>query len=82
MSKPIILLRQRLVDAVVEVLIVGEDNVAANIVKLCVCALVLAEQCYCQSGSCNQGHIAYKAFRRYVGRGEATSLLIRIENQP
>jgi hypothetical protein len=31
---PVVLLRKGLVDAVIEVLVVGEDNVAADIVEL------------------------------------------------
>ena len=34
MSVPIILAREGLIDAVVEVFVVGEDNVAADVVKL------------------------------------------------
>ena len=34
MVEPIILLRERLVEAVVEVLVVGEDDMAADIVQL------------------------------------------------
>lgn len=34
MCEPVVLLGQRLVDAVVEVLVVGEDDVAADIVEL------------------------------------------------
>lgn len=37
-SIPVILLGQRLVDAVVEVLVVGEDDVAADVVELRKCA--------------------------------------------
>lgn len=34
MSIPVVLLRQCLVDAVIEVFVVGKDNMSANVIKL------------------------------------------------
>lgn len=73
MGVPIIFVGKGLVDTVVEVFVVGEDNVAADVVEL--------------TGVNNNvgavgGWATYETFRRHVGGGQSTRRLIGIHNQP
>ena len=75
---PVLLLGQGLVNAVVEVLVVGEDNVATNIVQLQnrpSLDLVLSS-CW------GKGQSTYETFGSDICGGETTSLLAGVNDQP
>jgi hypothetical protein len=73
---PIGLVGESLVDAVVEVLVVGEDNVAADIVELSMA--VSAAQLGMRLVCCG----THEALRSNIGRGKTTGNLVGIDNQP
>lgn len=73
---PVIILRKSFVDAVVEVLVVGEDNVSANIVQLGRVRL---------AGSLPRQRVVdetYKALGSNISTGKTTSLIRRVDNEP
>ena len=75
---PILLLRQRLVDAVVKVLVVREDDVAADIVKLSFAVLSAP-------GGGMYGlrqRWTYEALGSDIGRGETTRSFVAVNDQP
>lgn len=75
MSVPVIVLGESLVDAVVEVLVMGEDNVATDIVQL--------EE---SSGQLlfyrSLAATTYETLGGGVSAGKTTSLVRRVDNQP
>jgi hypothetical protein len=73
---PVIILRESLVDAVVEVLVVGEDNVATDIVELE--ELQVSNRVFGQDSAA----ATYETLGSGVSTGETTSLVRRVDNQP
>jgi hypothetical protein len=73
---PIGLVGESLVDAVIEVLVMGEDNVAANIVELSMA--VSAAQLDMRVVCCG----THEALRSNIGRGKSTGNLVGVDNQP
>lgn len=75
--EPVVLLGKSLVKAVIEVLVVGENNVAADIIQL-----------FCHestSATCNGSFLVgwtYEAFRSHICGRETTRLLARVDDQP
>ena len=77
MGEPVVILGESLVEAVVEVLVVGEDDVTANVVQL-------------ERGNVSGGQFApeesqratYEALGSDVGAGKTASLVGRVDNQP
>lgn len=75
MRVPVILFGESFVDAVVEVLVVREDNMAADVVELLVQLDLVRLVAIRTEG-------AYKAFWGDVGRGQTTGRLVRVHDQP
>jgi hypothetical protein len=74
MAVPVVVLGESLVDAVVEVLVVGEDDVATDIVEL-------------RSVSSESRHsiavdYTYEAFRGDIGGSKTTGGLVAVDNHP
>jgi hypothetical protein len=72
-GEPVVVVGQSLVDAVVEVLVVGEDDVAADVVELV--ASVRGER------QLDFG-CTHEALRGGVGRGQTTGGLVGVDDQP
>lgn len=79
MGVPVLILGERLVNAVIEVLVVGEDNVATDVVQLprrSIHVLVLA-------GSPTEPlGITHEALRGHVGGSKTTGSLVGVDDQP
>jgi hypothetical protein len=69
---PVLVFGESLVDAVVEVLVVGEDDVPPNIVELSmsVCGGPMA------------GVSTHKALWGHISRGQTTRCLVRVYDEP
>jgi hypothetical protein len=73
---PVILVREGLVDTVIEVLVVREDNVAADVVELEVPLASVGGGQTIEAGTTD------KSLWSDVGRGQTTRRLIRVHDQP
>lgn len=83
MDEPVVVLGESLVQAVVEVLVVGENDVTANIVQL------EKKSSNCQHNDSNarfygdgERERTYESFRSDISSGKTTSLVGRVDNQP
>ena len=74
MRVPVLLSRQSLVDAVVKVLVVREDDVAADIVQL--------EIVRDHGRSRHSGRTTYKSFGRDVRRRQTARYLVGVDDEP
>jgi len=74
MSVPILFFGQGFVNAVVEIFVVGENNMAANIVKL----FALALACIFS----NKSKKTYEAFWSHIRRSKATRCSIGVNDHP
>jgi hypothetical protein len=70
---PIILVWQRLIDAIVEIFVVGEDNMATDIVELYNGSAL---------GSPGVKQETYEAFWGDIGRSKTTRRLVGVNNHP
>lgn len=75
MGVPVRLLGESLIDAVVEVLVVGEDNVAADIVKLRGGVLGAGV-------AMREDRETYEAFRCDISAGKTTGSLVAVDDHP
>lgn len=73
MAEPVIVAGEGLVDAVVEVLVVGEDNVATDVVKL--------DKVSFERGN-GVEESTYEAFGGDIGRGQTTGDLVVVDDHP
>jgi hypothetical protein len=71
-GEPVVVTGEGLVDAVVEVLVVGEDDMATDVVELGALDF---------GGSIGRAS-THEAFWRRISRGEATGRLVRVHDQP
>ena len=72
MSEPVVFFRECLVDAVVKVLVVRKDDVAANVVELTACKILFLLW----------GRSTHEAFLGDVGRGKTARSLVRVDDHP
>jgi hypothetical protein len=77
-GEPVLGLGKGLIDTVVEVLVVGEDNVATDIVEL-----EGSRQCWdCRQAEGAGRRSTHEAFGGDICRGQATGSLVGIDDQP
>lgn len=76
MSVPVGFVWEGLVQTVVEVFVVGEDNVAADVVELRIALMAVIVGLYRLTGA------TYEPFRGHVGRGKTSWFLIGIHDHP
>lgn len=76
MAEPVIVVGEGLVDAVIEVLVVGEDNVTADIVELWEAGLAMFFRFRCLQGS------TYETFGGHIGGSQTTGSLVAVNDQP
>lgn len=85
-GEPVVLLGESLIDAVIEVLVVGEDNVATDIVQLFQGGKEVVRSGVSAGSNRqpkkNNKEATYETFRGNVGRGQTTRSLIGVDNQP
>lgn len=81
MGEPVILVGQSLVDNIVEVLVVGEDDVTADIVQLSG-ALSATSLARAAAAVIAKYHYTYEAFVGNIGTSETTGLISGVDNQP
>lgn len=77
MGEPVVLLGEGFVDAVIEVLVVGEDDMATDIVQL-----VESRSACSFDRRCRGMWRTYEALGRGVGAGKTAGLIGRVDNQP
>lgn len=80
MDVPVIVLGEGLVQAVVEVLVVGEDDMATDVVQL-------KRDSNCQRNDLNarlqnSESETYETLRSDISAGKTTGLVRRVDNQP
>jgi hypothetical protein len=81
--EPVVILGESLVDAVVEVLVVGKDNVATDIVQLFPGEKKGSDWGVPRgSWSTRKIQVTYEAFRGHISGGKTTRGLVGVDNQP
>ena len=79
---PVVLLGESLINAVVEVLVVGENNVATDVVQLSGASQYGDSAVPSMVSRGNVWGSTYEAFRGHIGRSETTGSLVGVDNQP
>lgn len=75
-AEPVIVVGEGLVDAVIEVFVVGEDNVTTDIVELWAAGLATFFRFRCLQGS------TYETFGSHIGGSQTTGSLVAVNDQP